>query len=118
MNGTLSNYAHDEDGWVEAGSEVASSVIDSGARSNRMVLTGQLHNLSKPLKTLLVQAGACSGSAVSRASASADAHRPARSTPAARDMIATRPATTQKDVFRDVAEAIPPITPGAARPLP
>jgi hypothetical protein len=43
---------------------------------------------------------------------------PSRSTPAARAVIATRPATTQNEVVSDEADATPPITPGATRPLP
>src|SRR6201996_8899437 len=33
-------------------------------------------------------------------------------------MTATRPATTQNDTLSDDTDAIPPITPGATRPLP
>ena len=40
-----------------------------------------------------------------------------RSTPAANAMTPTRAATTQNDVVSDDAEAMPPITPGATRPL-
>jgi D-alanyl-D-alanine carboxypeptidase (penicillin-binding protein 5/6) len=43
---------------------------------------------------------------------------PLRSTPAPSAMIATRTATRQNDVARDVAAATPPITPGAMSPLP
>ena len=40
-----------------------------------------------------------------------------RSTPAANAMTPTSAATTQNDVVSDDAEAMPPITPGATRPL-
>jgi hypothetical protein len=45
------------------------------------------------------------------------ASRLGQSTPAASAMTPTRAATTQNDVVSEDAEAMPPITPGATRPL-